>query len=293
MPELPEVETVRRGLERVLRDARFAHVEVRRPDLRFAFPVRFAERLAGSAIVDLTRRAKYILASLDTGETLIMHLGMTGRFLIEEAQGRTTPGSYVYAHGANTTHDHVVFHMRSGTRITYNDARRFGFMLLTPTHELSSHPVLRALGPEPLDVQFSAAYLAGRAAQKNVNLKTLLMDQRIVAGLGNIYVSEALHRARLSPGRPASTLADGKGRPLARAHALVAAVKNVLGDAIAAGGSTLRDYRQADGSSGGFQDTFLVYDREGERCTRTGCSGRLRRAVHAGRATFFCPVCQR
>lgn len=293
MPELPEVETVRLGLEPVLGGQQLLRVETRRPNLRFPFPPDFAERLEGRTVVALTRRAKYLLARLDSGDTLLMHLGMTGRFTIEDEKGPDALGQYVHERAGDPRHDHVVFHLSRHRSVIYNDARRFGFMMLVPEDQLTTHPLLDGLGPEPLGEQFTARYLAQRALGKKVNLKALLMDQRIVAGLGNIYVCEALYRAHLSPDRMASTLASAKGAPLARAQALVAAVKSVLIEAIAAGGSTLRDYRHADGASGAFQDRFLVYDRAGEPCTTPGCKGRLQRKVHSGRSTFYCPVCQR
>lgn len=293
MPELPEVETVRRGLEPVLAGRRILRLEARRPDLRFPFPERFAARVEGRRVTALTRRAKYLLAAVEGGETLIMHLGMTGRFTIEDEQGPAALGQYVYGAGSDPRHDHVVLHLSGGGRITYNDARRFGFMVLVPPGQLESHPLMKGLGPEPLSSDFTADALAQRAAGKKVNLKGLLMDQRVVAGLGNIYVCEALHRARLSPERSAATLASKSGAPLERTHELVAAIRSVLEEAIRAGGSTLRDYRHADGTSGQFQDNFAVYDRAGEGCARAGCSGTLRRAVHANRSTFYCPKCQR
>lgn len=293
MPELPEVETVRRGLEPVLAGRRIVRLEARRPDLRFPFPDAFAERVEGRRVTALTRRAKYLLAGIEGGETLIMHLGMTGRFTIEDEQGPAALGQYVYGAGSDPRHDHVVLHLAGGARITYNDARRFGFMVLVPPGELEAHPLMKGLGPEPLSPAFNAEALASRAKGKKVNLKALLMDQRVVAGLGNIYVCEALYRARLSPERTAATLATRSGAPLQRTHDLVAAIKAVLQDAIQAGGSTLRDYRHADGSSGQFQDNFAVYDREGEPCARASCPGTVRRAVHANRSTFYCAKCQR
>ena len=293
MPELPEVETVRRGLEPVLSGRRIVRLEARRPDLRFPFPDRFAGRLEGRRVTELTRRAKYLLAAIEGGETLIMHLGMTGRFTIEDAMGPAALGQYVYGAGADPRHDHVVLHLSGGARITYNDARRFGFMVLVPRGELDAHPLMKGLGPEPLSDAFTADVLAQRARGKKVNLKALLMDQRVVAGLGNIYVCEALYRAGLSPERAASTLATKSGAPLERTHALVGAIKAVLDDAIRAGGSTLRDYRHADGSSGAFQESFAVYDREDAPCSRPGCTGMVRRATHSNRSTFYCAKCQR
>ena len=293
MPELPEVETVRRGLAPVLVGKRFTRVETRRADLRFPFPERFAERLEGAAVTGLARRAKYLVAALSTGDALVMHLGMTGRFTIADRDGGSTPGAYVYGSGADPRHDHVVFHLKGGARVIYNDPRRFGFMLMMPEAERATHALFRNLGSEPLGDGLTADYLAERALGKKVTLKTFLMDQRIVAGLGNIYVSEALYRAGLSPNRRAASLADRKGLATERAVRLVPAIQSVLEEAIAAGGSTLRDYRAADGSSGAFQDTFAVYDRAGETCVRKACFGTIKRAVHGGRATYYCGRCQR
>ncbi len=291
MPELPEVETVRRGLAPVLVGRPLLRVEARRPDLRFPLPEHFAARLKGRAFERLDRRAKYLIGHLEGGDALIMHLGMTGRFTIAAREGAETLGQYVYGQSADPRHDHVLFHFPDDVAVVYNDARRFGFMVMTPARELDDHPLMRMLGPEPLSEALTADYLSARAAGRKVNLKALLMDQRAVAGLGNIYVSEALHRAHLSPDRSADSLATRGGA--ARSARLVQAIKDVLEDAIAAGGSTLRDYRHADGSRGGFQEKFFVYDRDSERCRQPGCRGIVRRTVHQGRATFFCPVCQR
>lgn len=295
MPELPEVETVRRGLEPVLEGQRIVRVDQRRPDLRFPLPERFAERLEGRTIEAITRRAKYLLMRLSSKETLVMHLGMTGRFTIAmpDKTTRKTPGQFAHAAGEHGKHDHVVFHLKSGAVVTYNDARRFGFMLLMSEAELETHPMFAHLGVEPFGNQFNADYLARRAAGKGVDLKAFLMDQRIVAGLGNIYVCEALHRAQLSPNRGAKSLADKKGKPTERAERLVPAIKSVLTEALAAGGSTLRDYRHADGELGYFQHAFSVYGRTGEPCKRPGCQGIVRRSVSAGRSTFFCSTCQK
>jgi len=293
MPELPEVETVRRGLAPVLVGHRFARVEQRRADLRFPLPHDFARRLRGRTVERLQRRAKYLLAFLSDGEVLLMHLGMTGRFTIAAPDGTRKPGRFVRAAGAAAKHDHVVFHMQDGATITYNDARRFGFMLLIPEGELDAHPLMRGLGVEPLGPELTPDYLARRAAGRAVDLKAFLSDQRVIAGLGNIYVCEALFRAGLAPKRPAASLATKTGRPTERARRLVEAIRAVLKDAIAAGGSSLRDYRHADGALGTFQHTFAVYGREEQPCTRAGCSGTVRRIVQAGRSTFFCPKCQR
>jgi len=321
MPELPEVETVRAGLEPVLRGRRFVRVEQRRPDLRFPLPERFAERLTGRTVERLERRAKYILVHLDKGEVLAVHLGMTGRFSVQvprapdRRRGSPPPrgeglgvggkdglaeteagyqlGEYTHEHGHDAKHDHLVFTMSGGAVVTYNDARRFGYMILVPAGGLDDHAYFAGLGVEPLSDALSPAHLAERARAKKVDLKALLMDQRIVAGLGNIYVCEALFRAGLDPFRGASRLATKTGKPTPAAIRLVAAIKAVLADAVRAGGSTLRDYKQADGSLGSFQHQFRVYGREGEPCSRPGCRGRVRRATQGGRSTFYCPICQR
>jgi formamidopyrimidine-DNA glycosylase len=283
VPELPEVETVRRGLEPVLAGKRIERAEVRRPDLRWPFPPRLAERLTGARVTGLGRRSKYLLAELDGGETLIMHLGMSGRMLVSGAQ----LGAFHHAHPAPEKHDHVVLDVEGGARVTFNDARRFGAMDLWPTAELEAHRLLAGLGPEPLGNGFDGAYLAQRLAGRATSVKAVMIDQRVVAGLGNIYVCEALWRARISPLRLAREVTP------AEAEALVAAVRAVLDDALAAGGSSLRDYRRADGELGYFQHAFKVYDREGERCPRRGCGGTVVRAVQSGRSSFYCPGCQR
>lgn len=297
MPELPEVETVRCGLAPVMEGKRFQRVEQRRADLRFPFPERFAERLAGRRVMALRRRAKYLLADIEGGEALIMHLGMSGRFTIGGGGGRGGAhrrplGDFEHDTGLAAPHDHVVFHMAAGVTVTYNDPRRFGFMDLARASDLDRHPLFAGLGPEPQSNTFDAGHLARRAAGRDVDLKAFLLDQRTVAGLGNIYVAEALFRARLSPRRPARTIATSAGRPRDKAERLVAAIRAVIADAIAAGGSTLRDYHKADGSLGYFQHAFEVYGRDGEPCRAEGCSGRVRRVVQAGRSTFYCPSCQ-
>lgn len=292
MPELPEVETVRRGLEPVLVGAKVRRVEARRADLRFPLPDRFAARLEGQTIERLERRAKYLIAVLSGGEALAMHLGMTGRFTIASGKSAALLGEYVYPAGADPKHDHVVFHLTGGARVIYNDPRRFGFMEMMAESERSGHALFRNLGAEPLGSELTPDYLASRAHRRKVNLKAFLMDQRNVAGLGNIYVSEALHRAGLSPNRGARFLSDRHGLPTDRARALVPAITSVLEAAIAAGGSTLRDYRHADGERGAFQEAFAVYDRQGQPCSRAGCPGTIQRHVHGGRATYFCGVCQ-
>jgi formamidopyrimidine-DNA glycosylase len=295
MPELPEVETVRSGLEPVLTGRRFVRVEQRRPDLRFPLPDRFAERLTGRRVLRLGRRAKYILVHLDRDEVLAIHLGMTGRLVVSNGgpERDLTLGQYVYEHGKDARHDHLVFTMSGGAVVTYNDARRFGYMTLIPEHELASDAFFAGLGVEPLSDDLSGAYLAKRALGRKVDLKAFLMDQRIVAGLGNIYVCEALFRAGLDPWKPASRLATRTGKPTPAAEQLASEIKAVLTDAIRAGGSTLRDYKRADGTSGLFQNEFSVYDREEAPCTRPGCRGTVRRKTQGGRSTFYCPVCQR
>lgn len=293
MPELPEVETVRRGLAPVLVGARVRALDTHRPDLRFPLPEQFAKRIVGQKVLALERRAKYLIATLSSGEDLVMHLGMTGRFTIVHDGMRETPGEYVNETGSDPLHDHVVMHLSGGARIVYNDPRRFGFMVMMAHEERSEHALFRGLGVEPLGNEFNADYLARRARGKKIGLKSFLMDQRVVAGLGNIYVCEALFEAALSPKRRAGSLADRRGAANERAERLVVAIRKVLRRAIDAGGSTLRDYRHADGRRGQFQQSFAVYDREGLACVRPGCGGAIRRGVDAGRATFYCPRCQR
>jgi formamidopyrimidine-DNA glycosylase len=289
MPELPEVETVMRGLTPVMAGARVLRVEQRRADLRFPLPKRLPERLTGRRIVRLSRRAKYILFHLDSDEVLIAHLGMTGRFTI----GNSATAPFTRAAGGDPRHDHVVFHLTGGTVVTFNDARRFGYMDLLDEADLKTHKFFVDVGVEPLSDDFTAGYLAARAAGRKVDLKAFLLDQHVIAGVGNIYASEALFRAGLKPSRAASTLADAKRQPNFRAAALVDAVRGVLVEAIAAGGSSLRNYVQASGELGYFQKAHAVYDLAGEPCRRTGCGGTIKRRVQAGRATFYCPRCQR
>jgi len=286
MPELPEVETVRRGLEPVLAGARLARVEARRPDLRFPLPEGFVQRLTGARIERLERRAKYLLAPLDRDETLVMHLGMSGRFEIAAAAVRTRPGDFALAQPPDPKHAHVVFKTEAGAVVTFYDPRRFGYMDLIATGTLAEHPWFKGLGPEPMGCGFDAALLARAAAGRKAPIKTLLLDQRIVAGLGNIYVCEALHRAGIAPARAAGTV------PPRKLKALAGAIRAVLGEAIEAGGSTLRDYAAADGSLGYFQHRFQVYGREGEPCLKPGCRGRIARIVQAGRSSFACNRCQ-
>jgi formamidopyrimidine-DNA glycosylase len=291
MPELPEVETVRMGLGPVMEGARFARVEVRRRDLRWPLPKDFAKRLTGQKVEGLGRRAKYLLADLSSGDVLLMHLGMSGSMRLRRNGEQVLGDPRYFEIAKDEKHDHVVFHMSNGSTITFNDPRRFGSMKLVPRAKLDKEPLLRGLGPEPLGNEFDAAMLAKACAGKKTSLKSALSDQRVVAGLGNIYVCEALFRARLSPKRQASTIAGRDGRPNERAIALVEAIKATLHDAIKAGGSSLRDHRRADGSLGDFQHKFLVYDREGEPCPH--CKGKVKRIVQTGRSTFYCPSCQK
>ncbi|HEY4846594.1 MAG TPA: bifunctional DNA-formamidopyrimidine glycosylase/DNA-(apurinic or apyrimidinic site) lyase [Methylocella sp.] len=286
MPELPEVETVRRGLEAAMVGARLAAVEQRRPDLRVPFPERFAERLTGQRIQALRRRAKYLIADLDGAEVLVMHLGMSGSFRIEQDRG-PIPG----AGAKNSLHDHVTFDLSTGARIVYNDPRRFGFMQLIPRPEFAAHPLFNNIGIEPLGDEFDGAALATLFAGKTTSLKAALLDQALIAGLGNIYVCEALHRAGLSPRRAAASLACNDGTPTARATRLARVIREVLNEAVAAGGSSLRDHRKTDGALGYFQHSFRVYGRHHEPCAR--CGGAVRRIMQSGRATFYCGGCQR
>ena len=294
MPELPEVETVRRGLQPVMEGARIVSVETRRPDLRFPFPPDFAKRLSGKKIVSLGRRAKYLTAEIEGGPLLICHLGMSGSFRIEAEGAASTPGDFYHERSKAASHDHVVFHLASRrgkkSKVVFNDPRRFGFMLFADAN--NEHPMLADLGVEPtgntLDGRLLADLLRGRKAP----LKAALLDQTLIAGLGNIYVSEALWRAGLSPRRAAGTIAPANGKAGARAEKLATAIRSVIADAIEAGGSSLRDYVHADGSLGYFQHSFSVYDREGEPCRKPGCTGTISRIVQSGRSTFYCPICQ-
>ncbi|ABQ32381.1 MAG: bifunctional DNA-formamidopyrimidine glycosylase/DNA-(apurinic or apyrimidinic site) lyase [Bradyrhizobium sp.] len=293
MPELPEVETVRRGLQPVMEGAKIVAAEARRGDLRFPFQPDFAKRLQGQTVRGLGRRAKYLLADLSSGDVLLMHLGMSGSFRVIKQDDEETPGEFHYPRGKDSVHDHVVFHMSSGADIVFNDPRRFGFMKIIGRGEIEREPHLKDLGPEPLGNEFDAAMLATACAGKKTSLKAALLDQRVVAGLGNIYVCEALFRAHLSPRRLAATLATRKGEPTDHARRLVEAIHAVLNEAIRAGGSSLRDHRQTSGELGYFQHSFQVYDREGEPCRTDGCGGVVKRFVQNGRSTFWCPKCQR
>lgn len=283
MPELPEVETVRRGLAPVMEGQVIAQADVNRPDLRWPFPNNMAARLTGQQVLGLRRRSKYILADLASGESLLIHLGMSGRMLISG----DPLGQFVHDHPAPEKHDHVVFHMANGARITFNDPRRFGAMDLMDTATADAHPLLAKLGPEPLGNAFNDAYLVQALTGKNTPIKSALLDQRIIAGLGNIYVCEALYRARISPKRKAGQISAG------RVRTLVPIIRDVIAEAIEAGGSSLRDFKQTDGELGYFQHRFDVYDRENDPCRTDGCGATISRIVQSGRSSFYCVKCQR
>lgn len=283
MPELPEVETVRRGLTPAMEGAVIARAQVNRPDLRWPFPDRMAERLTGARVTQLRRRSKYILADLDTGESLLIHLGMSGRMTVSG----DPLGQFAHEHPQAEKHDHVVFDMENGARITFNDPRRFGAMDLLDTASAEQHKLLAVLGPEPLGNDFHEQHLIESFRNRNTPVKSALLDQRIVAGLGNIYVCEALFRAAISPRRKAGQISAK------RVASLVPIIRTVLQDAILAGGSSLKDFRQADGELGYFQHSFDVYGREGDPCRREGCGGTVGRITQSGRSSFYCAQCQR
>jgi formamidopyrimidine-DNA glycosylase len=293
MPELPEVETVRRGLQPVMEGSKIVKAEARRKDLRFPFQKDFVARLEGQTVTGLGRRAKYLMADLASGDVLLMHLGMSGSFRVIKGEDAKTPGKFHYSRSEERAHDHVVFHMSSGAAVVFNDPRRFGYMKIIARKALDDEPLLQGLGPEPLGNEFDAAMLARACAGKKTSLKAALLDQRVVAGLGNIYVCEALYRSHLSPRRLAATLATKKGEATDHAKRLVTAIHGVLNQAIKAGGSSLRDHRQTSGELGYFQHSFQVYDREGEKCQTAGCNGVVRRFTQNGRSTFWCPKCQK
>jgi formamidopyrimidine-DNA glycosylase len=301
MPELPEVETVRRGLQPAMEGAKIVHAEARRKDLRFPFQKDFVARLEGQTVTGLGRRAKYLMADLASGDVLLMHLGMSGSFRVVAANSKSAPGKFHHPRSEDRAHDHVVFHMSSGATVIFNDPRRFGYMKIFARDKIEDEPLLQGLGPEPLGNEFDAAMLARACANKKTSLKAALLDQRVVAGLGNIYVCEALFRAHLSPRRLAATLATKAGQrkgvaggePTDHAKRLVSAIHAVLNQAIKAGGSSLRDHRQTSGELGYFQHSFQVYDREGKKCESPGCGGIVRRFTQNGRSTFWCPKCQR
>jgi len=287
LPELPEVETVRRGLETEMVGHVIAHADIRRPDLRWPFPPDMSARLTGQKVLRLRRRSKYILCDLGSDETLIIHLGMSGRMLITHPNGNLSPGAFHHDLPVPQKHDHVVLDMDTGTRITFNDARRFGAMDLCATQSVENHKLLRNLGPEPLGNRFDVAYLVGALKTRNTPIKSALLDQKLVAGLGNIYVCEALWRAHINPTRKARDISGKKSAEL------VPVIRDILNEAIAAGGSSLKDYRQTDGELGYFQHSFAVYGREGEPCKTPDCKGIICRIAQSGRSTFYCPICQR
>jgi formamidopyrimidine-DNA glycosylase len=293
MPELPEVETVRRGLQPAMEGATIVRAETRRKDLRFPFQKDFVARLEGQTVTGLGRRAKYLLADLASGDVLLMHLGMSGSFRVIDAAGATAPGDFHHPRNEDRAHDHVSFTMSSGASVIFNDPRRFGYMKVIARVMLDDEPLLKGLGPEPLGNEFDAAMLARACRDKKTSLKAALLDQRVVAGLGNIYVCEALFRAQLSPRRLAATLALKTGGPADRTERLVEAIHDVLNQAIKAGGSSLRDHRQTTGELGYFQHSFRVYDREDEKCRTPTCKGTVKRFTQNGRSTFWCPGCQK
>jgi formamidopyrimidine-DNA glycosylase len=301
MPELPEVETVRRGLQPAMEGEKILKAEARRKDLRFPFQKDFVARLEGQTVTGLGRRAKYLMADLASGDVLLMHLGMSGSFRVVAANSKSVPGKFHYPRNEERAHDHVVFHMSSGATVIFNDPRRFGYMKIFARDKIEDEPLLQGLGPEPLGNEFDAAMLARACFNKKTSLKAALLDQRVVAGLGNIYVCEALFRAHLSPRRLAATLATKAGQrkgvaggePTDHAKRLVSAIHAVLNQAIKAGGSSLRDHRQTSGELGYFQHSFQVYDREGKKCESPGCGGVVRRFTQNGRSTFWCPKCQK
>ena len=293
MPELPEVETVRRGLQPVMEGSKIVKAEARRKDLRFPFQKDFIARLQGQTVTGLGRRAKYLMADLASGDVLLMHLGMSGSFRVIKDDAVKVPGQFHHPRSEGRAHDHVVFQMSSGASVVFNDPRRFGYMKIIARNALDDEPLLKGLGPEPLGNEFDAAMLAHSCANKKTSLKAALLDQRVVAGLGNIYVCEALYRSHLSPRRLAATLATKKAEPADHARRLVTSIHAVLNQAIKAGGSSLRDHRQTSGELGYFQHAFQVYDREGEKCQTAGCGGIVKRFTQNGRSTFWCPKCQK
>lgn len=297
MPELPEVETVRRGLAPAMEGAVIERLELRRKDLRFPFPEGFAAKLQSRKITSLGRRAKYLLCDLDDASVVIMHLGMSGSFRVETNDESKLPGEFHHPRNRLAAHDHVTFHLTTAdgklVRIVYNDPRRFGFMLMCNRRELPDHPSFRDLGVEPVGNALDAAFLAERFAGKATSLKAALLDQRIVAGLGNIYVCEALWRSGLSPSRAAHTLVNKSGAPSKKLEVLTNNIRYIIAEAIEAGGSSLRDHARTDGTLGYFQHSFSAYDREGNPCPKPGCKGTIGRIVQSGRSTFWCSSCQR
>ena len=293
MPELPEVETVRRGLEPALVGQTIGEVKHSSLALRYPLPVQFEALLRGRTIEGIGRRAKYLLVDLEGGLVLLSHLGMSGSFRIEAEHLQYAPGAYYYDRSKSSLHDHVVFTLRNGARVIYNDPRRFGFMDVLKKSEMQQNRFLKGLGIEPLGNQLAPEILAPLLERSQANLKSFLLDQSKIAGLGNIYVCEVLHRTRLSPERRASSLLTSRGAPSKKLHELCSEIRQVLNEAIAAGGSSLRDHQRVDGALGYFQHTFKVYAREGERCQTPNCRGTIERRIHGGRSTFFCQACQR
>lgn len=299
MPELPEVETVKRGLQPFMEGAIVTKLELRRPNLRFPFPDKFAERVNGETVTALSRRAKYLVADLSSGEALIMHLGMSGSFRIELDEANDAQSLHnVFHHDKSKAvkHDHVVFHLEGEygkARIIYNDPRRFGYMELIERHNFEEHPYFAKMGIEPIGNALNGDVIAGLFKDKKAPLKSALLDQRLIAGLGNIYVCEALYSAGLSPARQAGSIVKKNGKAGRHCEPLAQEIRNVIQRAIKAGGSSLKDHRQADGSLGYFQHSFKVYDQEGKPCAKTNCNGVIERMVQSGRSTFYCPKCQK
>jgi formamidopyrimidine-DNA glycosylase len=296
MPELPEVETVRRGLAPVMEGAVIETLELRRKDLRFPFPDGFCEKTAGCKITGLSRRAKYLVVEMQNGLAIIMHLGMSGSFRIESPENSAIPGIFHHDRSKIAAHDHVVFHLKHpfGTaKVIYNDPRRFGFMDLTELENLNEHKYFKNLGIEPTGNSLSPDLMATLFRGKQTPVKSALLDQRLIAGLGNIYVCEALFRAGIAPTRKAGDLVMKNGKPSKRLEPLAITIREVIDEAIVAGGSSLRDHRQADGNLGYFQHHFKVYDREGQSCVKPECGGLVTRIVQAGRSTFYCANCQK
>ena len=289
MPELPEVETVLRGLEPVMVDQKIRNAEISRPDLRWPFPENMSERLTGVTILRLHRRSKYILCDLDSGETLLIHLGMTGRMTISHAGNESDDflGNFQYKLSTPAKHDHVILDMQAGARISFNDARRFGAMDLIETQNLFDHKLIKSLGPEPLGNEFNSPYLHLKLKSKTAPIKSALLDQRIVSGLGNIYVCESLWRAGINPKRLSGKISRKK------IDVLVPIIRDVLQEAISAGGSSLKDHRQTNGDLGYFQHSFAVYGREGKKCNSVNCSELIKRIVQSGRSSFYCAKCQK
>jgi len=296
MPELPEVETVRRGLAPVMEGGTIKAVKLNRPDLRFPFPDLFIERLEGQKILSVGRRAKYLVLDMESGEVLVMHLGMSGSFRIELPQGTTAPGVFHHKRSGAQKHDHVIISVtgqNGPAEIIYNDPRRFGYMDIVPRADMETHRHFVGMGIEPTGNALDGTTISKLFAGKSTPLKAALLDQRLIAGLGNIYVCEALWRAGLSPRRKASSITRKDGKATQRTQLLAIAIREIIATAIEAGGSSLRDYKQTDGTMGYFQHRFNVYDQEGKPCKAAGCNSIIKRIVQSGRSTFYCPSCQR